>query len=169
MEIMKWSEAKQLGIKKYFTGKPCKQGHLAERSTSNGTCIECAIAKVTKWKKSNPDKARDADTTLARKRRQNDPAAQRARNQAYAERLKVKRIEEAGREPPAHCEVCGRKAHRICFDHCHTTGKFRGWLCDKCNVSLGNVNDDPEILRMLANYLEVHNDKVDRQAEKQTA
>ena len=26
---------------KYFTGKPCKYGHIAERYVSVGTCVEC--------------------------------------------------------------------------------------------------------------------------------
>lgn len=26
---------------RYFTGKPCKNGHLSERSISNGGCLEC--------------------------------------------------------------------------------------------------------------------------------
>jgi len=34
-------EAKERGLKFYFTGKPCKRGHIAERYTSNGKCIRC--------------------------------------------------------------------------------------------------------------------------------
>lgn len=37
-------EAKSLGIKRYFTGKPCLNGHTSERFTSNGLCYACAIA-----------------------------------------------------------------------------------------------------------------------------
>lgn len=39
---MKRREAKTLGLEKYTTGKPCKNGHLAERYTVNGTCVECS-------------------------------------------------------------------------------------------------------------------------------
>lgn len=34
-------EAQQLGLSHYFTGEPCKRGHIAPRKTK-GTCIECA-------------------------------------------------------------------------------------------------------------------------------
>lgn len=33
-------EAKQLGAKYYFTGEPCKHGHIALRKTK-GACVEC--------------------------------------------------------------------------------------------------------------------------------
>lgn len=33
--------ARERGEKRYFTGLPCKLGHIAERQISNGTCVEC--------------------------------------------------------------------------------------------------------------------------------
>jgi hypothetical protein len=34
-------EAKERGLTSYFTGKPCKRGHIAKRQL-NGTCVMCA-------------------------------------------------------------------------------------------------------------------------------
>lgn len=36
-----WSYAKEKGFKKYFTGIPCKHGHIDERYTCNRECVEC--------------------------------------------------------------------------------------------------------------------------------
>lgn len=55
------------------------------------------------------------------------------------------------------CEICLREFGpnlRRCVDHCHTTGKVRGILCDDCNISLGKMADDPERLKRAAVYLE---------------
>jgi len=38
-------------------------------------------------------------------------------------------------------------------DHCHVTGKYRGLLCNRCNTSLGFVNDDIELLENMVKYL----------------
>lgn len=35
------SEAKRLGLKRYFTGIPCSQGHIAERRVAIRRCIVC--------------------------------------------------------------------------------------------------------------------------------
>lgn len=40
MQIIGRADAKALGLKRYFTGKPCKHGHIAERFVS-GPCVEC--------------------------------------------------------------------------------------------------------------------------------
>ena len=42
MEIITRKQAKELGLKRYFTGKPCKRGHVAERRVSSRRCLECA-------------------------------------------------------------------------------------------------------------------------------
>ena len=56
-----------------------------------------------------------------------------------------------------YCQVCESRK-KICVDHCHTTGKVRGFLCHRCNIALGMVKDDAGRLRKLADYL----DKVDK-------
>lgn len=40
-----------------------------------------------------------------------------------------------------------------CLDHDHESGEFRGWLCHKCNVGIGNFSDDIERLTRAINYL----------------
>ena len=55
------------------------------------------------------------------------------------------------------CAICRRhqlefpKRHAV--DHCHTTGKVRGLLCEDCNTSLGKFNDDIQTLERAIKYL----------------
>jgi len=48
-------------------------------------------------------------------------------------------------------EVDGPKLH---LDHCHRTGKIRGWLCGDCNTALGRFGDDPARLAAAISYLD---------------
>ena len=41
MNELSRAEAKAQGLTRYFTGKPCKRGHVSERLTSNYCCVEC--------------------------------------------------------------------------------------------------------------------------------
>ncbi len=41
MEILNRMDAANIGSYKYFTGKPCKHGHIAERYTKTCVCVEC--------------------------------------------------------------------------------------------------------------------------------
>src|SRR5215472_8646662 len=75
-------------------------------------------------------------------------------NKYANERNETKRVSQAGRPRPEFCDVCGRNEGGLVFDHCHTHGHFRGWLCRECNWVLGLVDDDPDILRKLTAYLE---------------
>jgi hypothetical protein len=40
-EIISRKDALARGLTRYFTGNPCKHGHLSERRTDTGNCIEC--------------------------------------------------------------------------------------------------------------------------------
>jgi hypothetical protein len=43
-DIITRKQARDRGLKRYFTGGACKRGHLVERLTSNGNCLECTKA-----------------------------------------------------------------------------------------------------------------------------
>ena len=50
MEIISRKDAKALGLKRYYTGKPCKYGHVAERYIKEG-CVECHKISQSKSEK----------------------------------------------------------------------------------------------------------------------
>lgn len=50
------------------------------------------------------------------------------------------------------CAICGSPDPQA-IDHDHVTGDVRGILCTRCNTGLGKFMDDPELLRVAAQYL----------------
>ena len=45
MELIRRKDALDQGLTYYFTGKPCKKGHVALRRAINGCCVECEMQK----------------------------------------------------------------------------------------------------------------------------
>lgn len=59
--IVTRAEAVAIGIKRYFTGKPCRHGHISERFTSTTLCVECNREWSRIIRKTNPSKKREKD------------------------------------------------------------------------------------------------------------
>jgi hypothetical protein len=55
------------------------------------------------------------------------------------------------------CAICeeplpSRYNREAALDHCHETGKVRGWLCRACNVAIGKLKT-PMLLEFAITYL----------------
>jgi len=45
MKILTRNEAKNLGLVKFYTGKPCLNGHITERYVRNYACVKCEFLR----------------------------------------------------------------------------------------------------------------------------
>lgn len=56
------------------------------------------------------------------------------------------------------CDICGthedESRRRLCMDHCHETGRFRGFLCRNCNSGIGLLGDNADGVAAALKYLE---------------
>jgi hypothetical protein len=104
-------------------------------------------AKHRAYYLAHKDEARESN----RRRRANN---RQEVNQKELERRERIFAEKAGRPRASVCEVCGAGDVKIVYDHDHSTGDFRGWICFNCNTALGHARDNIEVLKKLINYLE---------------
>jgi hypothetical protein len=55
------------------------------------------------------------------------------------------------------CWICKRHhselERTLHVDHCHATGKVRGLLCDRCNMTLGALEDNIVFMQNMILYL----------------
>ena len=86
-------EAKIRGDKQFFTGIPCKHGHVANRCTSSGGCVKCANESEKRSRK----KALEQNKDLYKKRYQDNKDKCKERVARYRERY-PERIKEAQRK-----------------------------------------------------------------------
>jgi hypothetical protein len=45
------------GLTRYFTGRPCKHGHISERRTDR-SCVQCNLAAMRRWQAKNVERLR---------------------------------------------------------------------------------------------------------------
>jgi hypothetical protein len=55
LEIIQQQEAKDRGLKRFFTGVECPKGHLSERYVQTSACAECKRLITAEWREKNRD------------------------------------------------------------------------------------------------------------------
>ncbi len=125
--------------KKHFAKGMCKQCYRRENYQNNR--VE-ELARVREWGRNNPEKTRAA-------------------------KWRYQGLPTPTQPEPTVCEICNKLCTeniRLSLDHCHTTGKFRGWLCNKCNRSLGQLGDNLPSIQRVITYLQ-RNGEADYRAD----
>ena len=92
------------GAVRYFSGRECVRGHLAERYTRTGSCVICKDADRTAAEKADPERTnarmrasreRHKDSLKERQKLERATPKYRARQRAWAEKNKTKRQTQA--------------------------------------------------------------------------
>jgi hypothetical protein len=129
----------------------CKHGHPFDhanmRITSDGSreCVKCCRAKQARHRrKVGPQPYRDAWRKWDLKKRFGITP------EDYDQLLAAQNN---------CCAICKSptsksRISRFHLDHNHVTGKLRGLLCSHCNVALGMAEENPMLLRAMAEYIE---------------
>ena len=134
---------------------------LDEFSTrSKGTrprsvCKKCEAKFRREWRKKNPEEHKQ--------QKKNWEIKNPEKHQRYLRRRQWKRlglnpyeIEILYDKHDHLCQCCGDMCDPTVTDHCHITGKFRGFLCSNCNTGLGLFKDSPIRLQKAIEYLSKH-------------
>jgi len=148
----------KLLTKDYFTVDKC------DKTGFTYSCKICRRIKQKEWKLNNPEKIKALNDKNAAKRKlfYDSPEGKISSRRAHLKRMYNITLEEYTlklKEQNNKCKICCSENSFdrygvLAVDHCHTTGNIRGLLCYKCNVGLGNFNDNQELLKKAINYLE---------------
>lgn len=144
----------------------CKVCIAAKRKARYEQDPKAEIARVKAWQAANPDRHR-----ANQKRRRDKPEVKaRERNNHLRRKFGItsEQYEQMLEEQGGVCALCRRTPrHDISLhvDHDHTTGANRKLLCFRCNNALGDLDDDPALLRAAADYLEQHDPEVQELAD----
>jgi hypothetical protein len=119
----------------------CKQEKpLSEFYKKRANCKICSNKAVAQWKKNNIEK--------------NKLSIQKSKLKTkYG--ITLEQYDEMVKEQKGVCYICKNEnpTRKLNVDHCHKTGRVRKLLCDKCNMTLGLINDSQELLKQFIFYL----------------
>lgn len=101
------------------------------------------------WRQRNPEKAREYE----RRARAKNPERFRQRTRRAQHKFHGYPVPTYPR--PDVCDCCGKPPGKkaLALDHDHVTGKFRGWLCNCCNLGIGRLGDNIEGVASALAYL----------------
>ena len=144
-QIISRNDALSLGLRRYFTGVPCVQGHISERGTANNQCMECR----SNFEKRNPYR---------------DVMYRRSRKLGISSDDQIILLLSQDNK----CAICGcgpeskrnQRNRTLALDHCHRGGGVRKFLCAACNVTIGYAEDDPDLLLAAIKYLKDHKKEI---------
>lgn len=88
MKIILRKEAKSLKLKRYFTGKACKHGHIFERETTSGQCITCRNLATQRRRKENKEEYKKQKYVWDKTYREVHDSVLKAKKHEYYERNK---------------------------------------------------------------------------------
>lgn len=96
------------------------------------------------------------------RRKWNTKGKMAARNAALKQRFNITQedYESMLLNQGGVCAICGqppKEGNHLHVDHCHKTGVVRALLCRGCNVAIGSMREDPDVLRRAALYVEKYN------------
>lgn len=112
--------------------------------------------KQKAWRANPENRRRELAVSRTNRASKGHNYNEQARIRMLAYYRKRKGIPEATRPAPLNCESCAKLLvqGRFHLDHCHLTGKFRGWLCNQCNMGIGALGDCIEGLQQAIKYLQ---------------
>lgn len=89
----------------------------------------------------------------------NNPKSTKSSKIKYKYGISLDEYETRFKQQGEICGICrttiqlGKLTH---LDHCHSTGRLRDFLCEKCNIGLGVFKENIDFLRSAIGYLEKH-------------
>ena len=116
-----------------------------------------AIKKSREWRLANPDKYRDTKKRYSKNNAEKIRVEKRNRNLKSKYGITSQEFDDMAKAQGGCCAICRQppsgRWRRLVVDHCHSSGRVRGLLCNQCNRALGFLGDDQETLDRAASYL----------------
>ena len=142
-EIISRADAKARGLKRYYTGLPCKRGHIAERSVSSFGCLICKNQLQKEYSARNPGAVSAANKKHYRANHERMLARAAKYAKQNPEKNRANALKQYRKNPERYVAYSrNRKALKKAADGKHTAKeiaqlyKLQRGICVNCKKSL---------------------------------
>ncbi|MGH9279811.1 MAG: endonuclease domain-containing protein [Acidimicrobiales bacterium] len=133
----------------------CRQCFQARAKARYPLVRDQAIERSRKWREDNLDRFRENQRRMRAKPEFKERARAGHLQRKYG--MTLEEYDTLFSSQGGGCAICGRlpsPGTSLHIDHDHSTGRVRGLLCFRCNNSLGDLDDDPDLFEAAARYLQ---------------
>jgi len=128
------------------TCKVCKvEKNISDFYVGRKDCKDCKNAAARQWRKDNPENVKRHLVRM------------RARTKERRYGITQEQFDQMILDQNNKCKICSNNFKSLKdthIDHCHSTNKVRGLLCNGCNMALGQFMDNTDILDNAIKYLQ---------------
>lgn len=145
-------------------GHPYTEENTARNPQGHRRCRTCSRASCRKWRSENLELARALGREAEKKRAAKNPQRHREYHLRTRYGISFEDEQQMLSAQGNACAICqepfvAEYNRGYAVDHCHKSTRVRGLLCRRCNVTLGQVDDQVKILRQMIEYLELHGER----------
>lgn len=164
-------------IKKCTRCKENKELHrftkcINSKDGAYSQCKDCKSQLAREYRKNNPEKAKELDRKRGAKYREKSKDTRKIyynkNKNKFKNRIILKKFgislddyNKMFEKQKGCCGICNTHQSEfnisLAIDHCHTTGKIRGLLCNHCNMGIGLFNENIKTLEKSIEYLKQYN------------
>ena len=161
------------GLSEFYSRVNRRPNRKSDRQY-NSECKTCTLAYIAGWRAKNADHADVRPlpaSSVCDRCKVEKPSSAFALNRTKQRGLQSScldcmRDRKYGLKPGEYdhmleqqgggCAICKQpcaRERRLSVDHCHSTGRVRGLLCQNCNAAIGMFKDDTALLFRAIDYL----------------
>ncbi len=148
--------------------------HKIEKDGRCSVCKLCRCKAASNWRKNNHKKVKESYKKFGKEYNKKYKQENPDKYKLYYRKSKLKRMygvslddyNKMFQKQRGCCAICGKhqsqESRALSVDHNHKTGEVRKLLCGKCNLLIGQVESNIDIIDIVFDYLKEHNDASNR-------
>jgi hypothetical protein len=130
-----------------------------EDETRRACCKVCCKQRTKSWRRKNPRKAIDHSLKWQSQNKEQQKLASQKYLLKKKFNLSLEEYNTKLQEQNHSCAICHKmcsSGRKLAVDHNHETRQNRGLFCTNCNLAIGHMQEDIDLLKNAIEYIQYY-------------